>query len=464
VIFLTRRPKASLAVLIFAVAILLPDAAHAWRRDRRKTLVESIHKASRGASAAWPGYDPLGKPLLIVVSGWPSLLLGTTSYPPGFERVPWADDTVSASTRAFPPSFSYVRNVDIDGTKAAALFVDGPLDIDDWTAYFVHERFHNAQDEGRLFSFHRDWLRYAVEDPRDVALAMLENRRLLAWVERGDSDAIRDFSALRDGRRRLFPGSMAEIHEERMEGTAEYVELAGAEAVEGSASARRKLAEKFRASFGAADLEKWRAYEVGAALCQWLEAEKEPGWREAVQSYWAPSELVRGRLSLTEEEITRRVDALTLLPEYAAAEEAARKDIAALRIKRARRLADFEALPGRHLHLAGDAAEAGHSGPWLEYPDGTSLLSAVQWSSDSAGFRIRLRDMLIRRGNRTAEFVLPPETIILLDGERAVPEPFRRRRFSALSISAPQIDLKTGPGRIYDDGKAFHLEFDPPPR
>jgi hypothetical protein len=457
------RLAASLAVLI--VAFSVHAALRRGRTPRiQADLVESVLKASAAASRAWPGYEPLGQPLLVAFKGEGSLLIGTTAYPAGFERAAWADASVSVSGRSFAPKFSYVKKFDLDGSTVTAMSIEDRPDVYDWTAYFVHERFHNAQN---VRFKNRSWRNYPVEDPRDVALAALEGRRLADWVERGDPEGVRDFDAIRSRRRRLFPDGYVEKWEEHNEGTAEFVETAANETAWPRANIRRLLADRLRKTIKPSDMAKWRHYSIGAALCLWLDAEKDPDWRGAVEDGFTPSDIVHARLRLPPEEAERRVEALTRTAEYDEALAAARRGLESLRAERSRRLDEYFALPGRRLVLAGDAARASHSGPWLDFPDGSSLMSAKLWSDDFPGYHIRLRDMFVRETENTAEFVLPPETVVLIDGKRWAPTKDTHTIFRSLSISAPpRIELTAGPGDlgVYFSGRMLFLRLEDPRR
>ena len=453
------RLRASFAVLIVAFSVhaaLDRDSPPRPKAD----LVASVQKASAAASRAWPGYDPLGQPLLVAIKGEGALLIGATTYPNGFERAPWADASVSVSARSFTPRFSYVRAFDLDGSTVTAMLIEDGLDVYDWTSYFVHERFHNAQD-ARFKN--RSWGRYTVEDPRDVALAGLEGRRLADWLEHGDAEGVRDFDAVRRLRRRLFPDSWTEIWEEHSEGTAEFVETVGNETAWPRESVRRLLAQRLRTQGRIADMVKWRHYPIGAALCLWLDAEKERDWRGAVEYGFTPSQIAHARLAMTPAEADRRVEALTLRPEYAEAVEAARRDIARLKAERERWSDEYGSLQGRRFVLTREAARASHSGPWLDYPDGTSLMRAKLWSDDRPGYRIRLRDMFVRRNVNTSEFILSPQAVILVDGKPWAPSGDTHTVFRSLSISAPpHIELTTGPGDlgVYYSGRTLFLQLE----
>ena len=458
---------ASGSLLLVAVGLFL-----AWRRPgslrgvpaprKRETpgqLVEAILKAAPPASRAWPGYAPLDQPLLLTLGSAGSIVLGAPPPPRGFSRAAWSAGPVWVSSRAFQPGFNYLDGFDVDGATLTALRVEEPLDVDFDTRYFLHEHFHDAQEK-RLF---RNVPRqpYLVEDPADIALAGLEGQRLADWVERGDEDALRDFAAARARRRRLFPGSRAELWEERVEGTAKFVELAGMEAL---GPRRDLLIGSLREPPTLYAMRMNRDYGIGAALCRWLDGQKAPGWRESVQKGRAPSELALERLALDDAEVARRLSVLTAAAGYAEAERAARRDIDSTRAQRADVLRQYDALEGRRLVLSGRAARAGFSGNWFEYPDGSSLLLAAEWSVDKPGIRVQLNDKAVRRRRDEAEFVVYPKDAVTLDGRRWTPAP-GRVSFRTLTISEPEhVELTAGPGVLEDDGRRLRLVLAGPDR
>src|SRR6185312_9891226 len=125
------------------------------------------------------------------------------------------------SRSPYPLSMSFNKSFTAYGSTVTAVRgAGGP--VEDAT-YFLHEFFHAYQDERFVQPTQR---KYPVEDPADIALADVERRSLRSWLERGDADAMRDFAAARARRRRLFPASVAELGEERIEGTAFFVEMA----------------------------------------------------------------------------------------------------------------------------------------------------------------------------------------------------------------------------------------------
>lgn len=471
-----RRPRARF-VAALAATLLLPFLLtwNSVRRMRRvqtrpqppaapaikpQDLVNLILREAPACERAWPGYRPLFQPLLLAFEGRGSLLIGARTRPRGFLADTATQGAAAASFRPFQPAFDYVADFDLDGTTVTALRLSGRADASRAAGFFLHERFHGFQRQ----RFEKTpWEPYLVESAADVALAGLENRSLARWVTTGAPDAMRDFAALRARRRRLFPGSAAELAEERIEGTARYVELAGVAASSSPAAVRSELAAELNEPASEFALHKRRNYGVGAALCRWLDAEKVPAWRAEVEAGLAPSELVLRSLALDRGEAGARVARLTRLPGYAAAKRSAERGIADLRAARAGWRRHYDALPGLRLVLTSSAAAASFTGDWLDYPDRSSLLVASEWVVERPEIKVRLRDDkgVLRRMGRDgpeAEFVVPPGAVIGLDDMPWTPKP-GRARFKTLTIKDARIALSAGPGVLVDDGKYLRLSF-----
>lgn len=448
------------------VSLFLCWAARRPRRARRPApasrptdIVKVILRQTPACERAWPGYEALSQPLLLAFGKRLSLLLGARTLPKGFWPNPFADFPEAASLRAFEPRFSYVDDFDLDGTTTTALRLRTPLDAEDSARYFLHERFHRFQHD-RFKAI--PWEPYLVESPVDIALAAFEDRSLALWLESGDPEAPRDFAALRARRRRLFPGTAAELTEERNEGTAKFVDSAGGEVTLSSAAVRRSLVANLRALTSVFELHKWRAYAVGAALCRWLDAEKVPGWRRAVEGGRAPSEIVLQRLALEPSEVDERCGRLTRLPAYAEAERAAAREIAELREERDEMRRNYDMLQGRRLIITlSSGPGAGFSGNWIDYPGGNSLLIVAEWVLERPGLKIRLRDnkgVWRRWREHESEFVVPPTAVVTLDGARWTPKP-GRAPFRSLAIADERIALTAGPGMLDDDGRSLRLNL-----
>lgn len=459
-----RRRLQAAAVAAVVLAIVVPPIRYALRRrrgDSLQDLARAIVLADHGAAKAWPGYDPLDQPLLVTLGPDGALLFGTSRLPPGFTRPSWADTQLAFTKRTFLPSTPFDSFYSLDGATVTAQDAGSVWDGKKMSLYFVHEVFHRYQ--ARAFD-EPQWRHYPVADPADVALADAEESSLAAWLERGDEDAMRDFAAVRAERRRRFPGSAVERGEERIEGTAQFVEWAALAVSSSPAAARERAVAKLRGGATIFNMAKWRHYAIGATLCRWLDQEKVPDWRRAVADGRAPSDLVLQRLALGDAEIKTRIARLTATPAYARALQGAKGAIALWDRLRKEALRQFAALPGRRLLLTGEAAEAGFDGFWYDYPDDSSLLIANRWLVDRPKIRVRLGDdkgIMRRRaaGKPTAEFVVPPDAAVTLNGARWDFHP-GRCEFQTLSISsAPRVSLTAGPGVLDDDGRTVRLSF-----
>lgn len=463
------RFRDAAAVSIVAAPLLLIIAAPFLVRQRAlgrvmkepARLAAAVVKAVPAAERAWPGYRPLDQPVLFAYMDAHSLLIGAPRAPEGFSTSFRLPASALFGRRHFFPPFKFSMSFDLDGSTVTALRASYFQDPALQAGLFIHERFHHFQND----VFRRSGAKpYLVEDPLDVALACAENDGLAAWVETGDPEGVRDFAAARLRRRKLFPQSDAELEDERIEGTARFVESTAVEVSSGPAAARRWIADELRASSVLLAMGKARSYSVGGALCRWLDAEGVPSWRAAIAGGRAPSELVLERLALGEDEAARRVERLLTSPRCVAALMRARREIAALREYRAEELKEFALIPGRRLVLVSSATLASYSfdGPWVHFRDGSSMLNMSEWVVDRPEIRVRLgggKTVFSRPGR--AEFVVPPNSLVVLDG---APWTFKpgRRAFTTLSISsAPRVELSAGPGTLDDDGKYVRLSFGP---
>lgn len=460
---------ASIVAFPFLFVIVVPFVQRqcAARRAERSpsVLAAAVSEAVPAARRAWPGYDPLDQPVLFAYPGNRSLLIGAARPPEGFSRSFWVPGSALVSRRHLDPPFFFVMSFDLDGSTVTAIRASERSDPADSMRVFIHERFHRFQSEKGGF-VEESGAPYLVEEPEDVGLAGAENDGLAAWIEKGDQDGLRDFAAARTRRRRLFPAGAAEGDEERVEGTARFVEWAALEVSTGPAAMRRRIAGALRGQTALLAMGKPRAYSTGAALCRWLDAERVPGWREAVARGRAPSEIAVERLALGPDEVARRVRRLESSPAYAKASKKAAEDIAELDAYRAWSLKEYGALPGRRLVLTSSAAAASFSTErhWTTFRDGSTMMNVNEWVVDRPEIHARLgRGKTVVRRDGEAEFVVPPDSVVTLDGARWTPRP-GRYPFRTLSISsAPRVELTAGPGALVDDGKTLRLSFGPGP-
>lgn len=420
------------------------------RLESTVRLAGALYEGERAVERAWPGYRPFSQPLLIAYQDGGAVLIRARTLPRGFLRA----RSVAATPRRFDVRFSYVDAFNLDGTTVTALRVHYPFELWRQESTVLHERFHEHQRR----AFHeKPHPRYSIEEPLDMTLAAVENRRLADWLDAGDPEAIRDFAAARLRRRRLFPGTAAEDWEERIEGTAQFVETAAFEASTGAVNAARYAARRLRARFDLESMRKSRAYEVGVALCRWLDAERVPDWRRRVEAGAAPADLVLERLSLAPDEESRRIKAAMRRPEFGRAERLARADIAWLRRYRDGERDVYAGIPGRSLVFKEPMKGGFSAQEWLQYPNDESFLVVSELVQDRPGVHLRLGpNKAVWWRKNEFEFKLPVDARLILDGA-----PWKlkagRTSFSSLKISTGSIQASFGPGELRDDGRVVRL-------
>lgn len=419
--------------------------------EKARQTLDALWPALHAAQRAWPGYDALGKPLLVAFSDGSALMVGHPAPPAEFRRITYRSMTAYVAERGPTINFDFRLDYEFGGARVTAVREEPELPPRELVLLAVHERFHDFQ---KGFRFTPEYRKYAVEEGEDVALAALENLALAAWLETADEGAIFDFAALRLRRRALFPDTTAEISEENLEGTAQYVEAKAHEAVEGGAAARGALMKKLRSPVAVKDMPKSRLYSVGAVLGLMLESRTPGTWQRQVESGRSISELLLQGLPLNAAEAAERAARLTKNPEYARLLASGRQDAENLQRRRTEFRIRYESQPGRRVELKNKGLQGGFEddGEWFYYADGTRLHEhVVEWVGEGKAGRFRLSDRMVLdwyRGNdRVLEFFAGPEAEILIDGLPWQPDQ-GTRKFRTFSIIGRGVDLQFNGGRI----------------
>lgn len=419
--------------------------------EKARLTLDALWPAVHAAQRAWPGYDVLGKPLLVSFSDGSALLVEHPSPPTEFRRITYRGMTAYVAERGPTINSSFRLDYDFGGAQVTAVREEPDLPPRQLILLAVHERFHSFQ---KGFNFMPNYRQYKVEEGEDVALAALENQTLATWLESNDMQALLDFSALRLRRRALFPGTAAETSEENLEGTALYVEEAAEKAVEGAAAARGTLLKKLRSRIAAKDMAKFRLYAVGAVLGLALESRAPGTWQAAVESGRSISEIFLDGLPLGKDEAAARMARLMANPEYASLLAAGRQDVENRQRRRKEFRLRYESQPGQRVELWNKGLNGGFEddGDWFEYADGTRLHEhTIEWTGEGMAGRFQLTDMMVLdwyRGNdRILEFFAGPEAEILVDGRPWKPGQ-SGRAFRSLSILGRGVNLRLNAGRI----------------
>lgn len=406
---------------------------------------------ARGASMkAWPGYEPLARPLLLAFSDGTALLIDHPSPPPPFRPVVRRGLTVFVADRGPDLDRDFRFNYEFAGAPVTAVREARDAPPRQMVLLTVHEMFHQFQDGFRDETPYRE---YEVEDGEDVALAALENRALASWLERPGPEPLRDFAALRARRRARMPGTAAEIGEENLEGTAEFVEAAAQAAIDGEGKARAALAAKLRKPLAAKEMSKGRLYPVGAALGLVLEARSPGAWQAGVEAGRSLSMAALEGARLSGADAARRADRLTSGPDYARLLAAASRSVEERKRRREKSRLAYEAQDGPRVELHEQPVRGGFwdDGDWFVDEEGRRLHThVIEWVGDGDAGRFRLRDMPVlewRKANgRFLEFHAPGADI-RVDGA-AWNSAFGWKRFHFLSIRGRGVDASFYGGTV----------------
>ena len=268
--------------------------AHAWVGRLGTTMPDSI----------WPGFRPDTIPVLYVIRGKGTLLMGWRGeLPAGF--VPMVSDLRDPPDGAgWQPATdrgAASTGTTLAGRPTAQVVVDSQ-NIAALVGLTTHEAFHvfetASREQGKRFGQQENAVlvtSYPVFDPQNEAGMALEGRILEAALKAPNAQRrrtlARQFVAVREARHRALGHELADFEQlaELNEGLAEYAlvrsvqlaarqrsfpDRAGAEALRaGKSTGLHKLTEDVTLSI------RLRYYATGPALGQLLDALEGPGWK-----------------------------------------------------------------------------------------------------------------------------------------------------------------------------------------
>jgi hypothetical protein len=346
--------------------------AHAWVERLGRQVGDSI----------WPGFRPDTIPVLYLVRGKGTLLLGWRgNLPPGF-----APDSTAAGAGWMPAVDQGAANTAAQLlSRGAAQVVVDTESIASLVGLTAHESFHvferASRKEGRLFGRGENSFlvtSYPIFNPQNEAGMALEGR-ILAAAERAPTPEekrrlAQQFVAVRESRHRALGPEFAEFEQlaELNEGLAEYTlvravqlaarqpdfpDRAGAEHLQaGKLVGLHKLTEDVTLSF------RLRYYATGPALGALLDALEGPAWKTqlinqnlTLQDALADASRYRTReLALRREAETRFV--------MASLRRAADSGVAGLRTLRRRQVDSLLGTPGVLLAITVEGRSVGLCG------------------------------------------------------------------------------------------------------
>jgi hypothetical protein len=262
------------------------------------SVIEEIVAVSRQVGdEIWPGYRPHESAFLIFRPGSRSFLVTPRRIAPGLEElgIPGVASrvyVVPAEELNLGSGLPFVKGFNIRGERAMVVrHTDGTPRL----LFFrlaVHELFHDYQERAFVGLRALPVCRYPYDDIPRVLLARVEDQALSEVLTsiaeskatpREIRDALvvyLDWRSRRYDRSDLDEMAHIETYEERLEGTARYIDLmysvvAGYQTIQ---EAFRDLAGDLR-RFNPAALQKWKYYQTGLALALVLDRLSLDGWK-----------------------------------------------------------------------------------------------------------------------------------------------------------------------------------------
>ena len=332
-------PLAALAFVLAAAACMNaslgqpnPNATNDWTGK----AIANLSVAYSGAQGVWTGFDPNHHPAVITYrsdSGEVESLLAINYPSPGALGDATALNVGDAPFRSLSrvvnvePDFAamleeiphFELSADLAGVDSFAIVADnGSFDptTPNWTAMFIHEMFHRHQmfstfDDRRRFQDFEDY----PFDADNMALATLEDRALKAAIAAGDGaareTAARRFAAIRIERLRSDYRVSHDNHQERVEGTARYLEHRFASddtrfsyhAGNYGADFQTDIDAVMRTGQIKSHYALYRSYGSGAAILRILELQGVEGFDQAIQDGKTPSELLIQHLGVSRADV-----------------------------------------------------------------------------------------------------------------------------------------------------------------
>ena len=344
---LSILPLAAFAFVLAAAAcanldFAQPNGGASGERTGEWTgqAIANLSVAYSGAQGVWTGFDPNDHPAIIAYksdSGEVESLLAINYPSPralGDATALNAGDapfrTLSRIVNVEPEyaaEFKAIQflelSADLAGVDSFVIAADG--DTFDptnprWASTFIHEMFHRHQ----LYSTfadgwgHQDFEGYPF-DADNLALATLEDRALKDALAAGDGAALETaawrFAAVRVERSRSYYRLSHDNHQERIEGTARYLEhrFAGGDdrfshhSGNYGADIQTDIDAVIRTGEIKSHYSLYRFYGSGAAILRILELMRIEGFDRAIHDGKAPAELLIQHLGISRADVDRLI-------------------------------------------------------------------------------------------------------------------------------------------------------------
>ena len=433
--------------------------AHAWVGRLGREMNDSI----------WPGFRPDTIPVLYVIKGAGTLVLGWHgALPPGF--TPFADHP-DAGWQPSADRGAASTGTELGGHRAAQVVVSDSQDVASLVGLTTHEAFHvfraGAKQENAFLV-----TSYPVFDPQNEAGMALEGR-ILAAAEMAHTREERralaqQFLAVRESRQRALGAEMADFEQlaELNEGLAEYtlvraVQLAaryrsfpdrpGAEQVRArKLTALQKLTEAVTLSI------RLRFYATGPALGLLLDALEGPAWKTRLveQNLTVQDALADASGYHTQEQTLRRQAETRFAMKQL--RSAADSGVAALRAFRRAQVDSILAAPGVQLVVTVAGRYLGLCGidPQNLLQVGPGVLLHTRWLQACAGdaFQATFNTPVVQeRETQTLRAVVGADSTVKVttadDG--------------SVRIESPLVSLKATKADVSRDGRVLTVKIQP---
>ncbi|MDP8914420.1 MAG: hypothetical protein M3N39_12710, partial [Pseudomonadota bacterium] len=310
-----------LAVALYAFAASAAPEATVPQPSPTEPMISTATKVSGAASKLariWPGYWPRNQNFVLHAPGQGALLIGDGPAPSGFRAVPSDRLPRELQGRAFYHQ-GPLRGVEMPfvidypvGANRTAILVTQREGLSSTIGTMLHEQFHGFQRSAFKKAGTPEFVSpQAIADrPAFAATADTERILLTAALASGDQRSakalLHQYLALRGQRTSLLPESVRETERglERTEGTAQFAQILGQEAVFGGGEAAIKamLIEALRSPLAFHQgqyMTIWfrnRSYSVGAAMSYLLDSLGTRNWRSRVQAGAALDTLLAERV------------------------------------------------------------------------------------------------------------------------------------------------------------------------
>lgn len=422
--------------------------------------LDALFRAVDGARRAWPGYYLFDDPFLFVHQGITSILVGHPSPPPSYSPATFRGKNIWVSRSPHNLGSMYKVDYDFAGARINAAQRYEDMELHEAIMLSVHEPFHRFQSQRW-----KGWGGFEANetlDPEDLALAWLEQRALADALEKNVAERLRDFIAVRLHRHDRAPGVKSELFQERVEGTAFYVENRALEGIFPRDYGRDRLEKALRRKLEASEMAKWRLYQTGASIGYILDR-LQVDWKGTVEQGGNPFEILSRQIRVDAAEARTRVAALQETRQYRRILDETREQVAALQKSRREAIEAYEAASGIRVRSHWDPKEMRGYSPYPSFnlPDGWLLtLPPGKHQYSGNGFFLELRDKVSLsnacKSSCIMEFKTSPQAMIRLNGVVWAPKK-GSASFASIEILEQGVELRLTDGKLEFDGAVLDV-------